>query len=163
MHFYTVFSLSLHVRVLRCSAVEAFDAPRASLHVPVVCLSPFPFHARRASLRVRVRHCMFVSFAAPPLRPSTRDVRRCMFLSFAARSCFWLALVTQSHNHRCVVLARIACVSRAFSIIQILHAFMQGTRFDLQEMIGRFLGGASGMHFYTLFTCFSCSTHVLTH
>ena len=90
MHFYTVFSLSLHVRVLRCSAVEAFDAPRASLHVPVVCRSPFPFDARRASLRVRVRHCMFVSFAAPPLRPSTRDVRRCSCRLLLVRVSGWL-------------------------------------------------------------------------
>ena len=44
---------SLHVRVLRCSAVEAFDAPRALLHVPVACCSSVEsFDVRRASLLV---------------------------------------------------------------------------------------------------------------
>ena len=87
---------SLHVRVLRCSAVEAFDARCASLHVPVVCCSSVWLAGSGPPSRHSMqdlRRCMCVSFAVPPLRPSTLDARRCMFLSFAARRCGWLALV----------------------------------------------------------------------
>jgi len=101
MHFYTVltcFSCCTHVLTRK----KRRAVPRRIAWGPPAC----------TFTQFLVCRCMFVSFAAPALRPSmlhvrrcmflscvvrrfpsTLDVRRCMFLSFAARPCGWLALV----------------------------------------------------------------------